>query len=63
MKWEGRVLDERSKVRGMNLRGVEMGGHCSSLGLRGIWVGEVRGNRKKENKVFGQRLGWLMGEF
>lgn len=39
------------------------GGHCSSLGLREIRVGKVKGIRKKENKIPGHRLCWLIGIF
>ena len=39
------------------------GGALFSLGLREIPVGKVKGIRKKENKIPGHRLCWLIGKF
>ena len=54
----GKKQSQRDKFEG-----AWGGGHCSSLGLREIWVGKVKGISKKEKKMLIHRLCWLIGKF
>lgn len=65
MNWETGVLKKRSRgcrvgFKGLNLRRAEVGVLAPEPRSKGA-LG--RGDRKKETKEFGQRLGWLIGEF